>query len=87
MEAEKEKRDIPDTDIKDLYPVATLRERIPWRRKWQPTPVFLPGTSMGFPWNMNPQDSCLGHLTGRGAWRATVYGSQSQTRLGTHPHT
>ena len=21
--------------------------RIPWRRKWQPTPVFLPGKSMG----------------------------------------
>ena len=20
--------------------------KIPWRRKWQPTPVFLPGTSM-----------------------------------------
>jgi len=21
--------------------------RIPWRRKWQPTPVFLPGESHG----------------------------------------
>ena len=21
-------------------------EKIPWRRKWQPTPVFLPGESM-----------------------------------------
>ena len=21
--------------------------KIPWRRKWQPTPVFLPGTSRG----------------------------------------
>ena len=21
--------------------------RFPWRRKWQPTPVFLPGTSLG----------------------------------------
>ena len=21
--------------------------KIPWRRKWQPTPVFLPGTSHG----------------------------------------
>jgi len=22
-------------------------EEIPWRRKWQPTPVFLPGESSG----------------------------------------
>ena len=22
-------------------------ERFPWRRKWQPTPVFLPGKSPG----------------------------------------
>ena len=22
-------------------------ENIPWRRKWQPTPVFLPGKSHG----------------------------------------
>ena len=37
-----------------------------WRRKWQPTPVFLP--------RENPRD--------RGAWWATVYGvAQSQTRL------
>ena len=30
----------------------------PWRRAWQPTPVFLPGES---PWT-------------KGAWRATVLG-------------
>ena len=29
-------------------------EEIPWRRKWQPTPVFLPGKSHG-------QTSLLGH--------------------------
>ena len=22
-------------------------KKIPWRRKWQPTPVFLPGESLG----------------------------------------
>jgi len=22
-------------------------EKIPWRRTWQPTPVFLPGESLG----------------------------------------
>ena len=25
--------------------VQSLSEKIPWRRKWQPTPVFLPGKS------------------------------------------
>ena len=24
-----------------------LTEGLPWRRKWQPTPVFLPGESQG----------------------------------------
>ena len=39
---------------------------IPWRRAWQPTPVFLPGdTPMG-----------------RGAWWATVHGvTKSWTQL------
>jgi len=32
--------------------------KIPWRRAWQPTPVFLPRES---PWT-------------RGAWWATVHG-------------
>ena len=27
--------------------VWSLRRKIPWRRKWQPTPVFLPGESHG----------------------------------------
>ena len=29
-------------DIYFFYP-----QKIPWRRKWQPTPVFLPGKSHG----------------------------------------
>ena len=38
--------------------------RFPWRRKWQPTPVFLP--------EKNPMD--------RGAWQATVHEfTKSQT--------
>ena len=38
-----------------------------WRRKWQPTPVFLPGESQA-------RDG--------GAWRAAIYGvEQSWTRL------
>ena len=30
--------------------------KIPWRRKWQPTPVFLPGTEDGgaCPWTEEP---------------------------------
>ena len=27
--------------------VQSLVRKIPWRRKWQPTPVFLPGESHG----------------------------------------
>ena len=33
--------------------------KIPWRRKWQPTPVFLPGKSYGkrSPWGRKESDS------------------------------
>ena len=41
------------------FPIPWVR-KIPWRRKWQPTPVF---SSM-----RNPMD--------RGAWQTTVSGSQ-----------
>ena len=44
--------------------------KIPWRRKWQSIPVFLPRKSHG--------------QAPRGAWRATVHGvTKSQTRLRT----
>ena len=42
--------------------------KIPWRRKWQPTPVFLPGES---PWIEEPV-------------RLQSLGSQSWTRLSMH---
>ena len=39
-------------------------ERLPWRRKWQPTPVFLPGKSHGqrslvgySPWGRKESDT------------------------------
>ena len=32
-------------DIRDVGLVLGLK--IPWRRKWQPTPVFLPGKNHG----------------------------------------
>ena len=54
--------------------------KIPGRRKWQPTPLFLPGEFYG--WrslagcshgNGNPfQYSCLGNPMDREAWQATV---------------
>ena len=34
----------PPTNARDTGSVPGLR-RFPWRRKWQPTPVFLPGKS------------------------------------------
>ena len=45
--------------------VRSLVRKIPWRRKWQPTPVFLPGESHG--WRS---------LVGYSPW-----GTKSQTRL------
>ena len=39
-------------DIRDGFD--TWVEKIPWRRAWQPTPVFLPGESHG-------QRSLAGH--------------------------
>ena len=38
----------------------TLNKAVKWRRKWQPTPVFLPGESQG-----------PGSLVGRCLWGRT----------------
>ena len=42
--------------------IPSLVRKIPWGRKWQPTPVFLPGESHGqrslvgyFPWGHKSQ--------------------------------
>ena len=45
------------SDTGDVSSYPCIR-KIPWRRKWQPTPVFLP--------EKNPMD--------RGAWQAAVHG-------------
>ena len=34
-------------NARDIRDVDLVLGRIPWRRKWQPTPVFLPGESHG----------------------------------------
>ena len=50
--------------------------KIPWRRAWQPTPVFLPGESHGqrIPWTENTMD--------QGAWLTTVHRvAKSRTQL------
>ena len=39
---------------------ATYHACMPWRRKWQPTPVFLPGESQG---RRNLVGCCLWGLT------------------------
>ena len=31
----------------DVRDAGLISGKIPWRRKWQPTPVFLPGKSHG----------------------------------------
>ena len=43
--------------------IALISKKIPWRRKWQPTPVFLPGKSHGqrsltgySPWGLKELD-------------------------------
>ena len=54
--------------------------KIPWSRKWQPSPIFF----------FFLQYSCLGNSMDRGAWWATVHGiAKSQKRLseGEHVHT
>ena len=32
-------------DVRDVGLILGLVGKIPWRRAWQPTPVFLPGES------------------------------------------
>ena len=66
--------------------------KIPWRRAWQPTPVFLPGdlreVDSNPKWGRSPrgghgnplQYSYLENPMNRGAWRAIVCGiAESQT--------
>ena len=51
--------------------------KIPWRRKWQPTPVFLPGKSLG-------QRSLAGYnLNGRK--ESDMAEHTHYIKLGTHP--
>ena len=51
--------------------------KMPWRRKWHPTPVFLPGDSHGFWWSLVSSG-----LQPGGVWWATVCRvTKSQTRL------
>ena len=51
-------------------------ERFPWRRKWQPTPVFLPGKSHG-------QRSLVGYSS----WGCKESDPTEYTHTHTHTHT
>ena len=48
-------------ELKEIQ-VRSLGQKIPWRRAWQPTPVFLPGEFHG-------QRSLAGRLQSMGSWR------------------
>ena len=77
-----------------------LGGKIPWRRKWQPAPVFLwgripqteePGFDPGWEDPLEEEmATCSSVLAGenptdRGAWRATIHGiTKSRTQLSTH---
>ena len=37
----------PPANAGDMGSMDAWAEKIPWRRKWQPTPVLLPGKSHG----------------------------------------
>ena len=55
--------------------VQSLGQKIPWRRKWQPTPVLLPGK---FPWTEEP-----GRLQSMGSQRVGHDWATSLSLLGT----
>ena len=56
-------------------PIQSLGQKMPWRRVWQPTPVFLPGKSQG-----------QKNLAGYSPWGHRV-GSDWSNRARTHAHT
>ena len=43
----KKKKKNPPANAGDIRNVGYYGGEIPWRRAWQPTPVFLPGESHG----------------------------------------
>ena len=72
-----------DISLSKLWEILKVRGAW-WRRKWQPTPVFLPGESQGL---QSMGLHRVGHnwsdlAAGRGAWCTTVHGvTKSQTWL------
>ena len=62
----------PPANAGDIKQFGPWVGKIPWRRKWQPTPVFLPGESRGqrslarySPWG--PEESEMTKVTSN-AW-------------------
>ena len=60
---------LPMQEMQEMRELDPWVRKTPWRRKWQPTPVFLPGESHG-----------QRHLLGYSPW-----GHKSQTDLATKP--
>ncbi|CAI9153447.1 unnamed protein product [Rangifer tarandus platyrhynchus] len=55
-------------------------EKIPWKRKWQPTPVFLPGKFHG-------QRSLVGYSPGGHKESDTTWGAHTTTTITKGPGT
>ena len=58
--------------------------KIPWRREWQPTPVFFPGEFQGqrrlvgyCPWGLKESDMTERLTRRNGIWSNPVYGSEA----------
>ena len=47
MAQQVKKKKLPAMQETQEICIQSLDQEFPWRRKWQPTPVFLPGKSHG----------------------------------------
>ena len=63
--------------------------KIPWRRKWQPTPVFLPGESLGQrsvegygPWDCKESDTTEQIILGIRVSACSIFFIAPQLRQG-----
>ena len=72
----------PPANARDAGDVCSISgsRKIPWRRKWEPIPVFLPGKSHGrkslvgySPWGLKESDTTEQlHFKGSSGWRAEM---------------
>ena len=79
----------PPFNARDVRDVGSIPGKIPWRRAWQPTPVFLPGESHGqrslagySPWSHTESDTteATPHSLGEKGGRSDIQTEQSLLR-------